>query len=240
MTSPTSIDQQVRSVKLWDWPVRLTHWSLVICVLVCYGTAEWHWLDMQWHFYFGYAILVLCVFRVLWGLFGSEHARFASFVRSPAAIKQYLQGNYPKRLGHNPLGALSVLGLLAALFIQAFTGLFNSDDIEWFGPLSERVSSDWQEWMADTHERFYWLLLALIAVHIIAVLYYTLIKRDGLIRPKLTGRKRVTDQSDASDQALLDEQQKPWWLALLLLLASAGLVWSVIYFWPASATLASY
>jgi cytochrome b len=222
------------SVKLWDWPIRLTHWSLAICVLACYGTAEWHWLDMQWHFYFGYAILVLCVFRVLWGLFGSEHARFASFVRTPRAIWQYLQGNYPKRLGHNPLGALSVLALIGALFVQTFTGLFNNDDIEWFGPLSEKISGDWQESMADIHERFYWVLFALIAVHVIAVLYYTLIKRDGLLRPMITGKKLGVDRSNP---AMVDERQKPLWLAILLLLMSASLVWATIYFWPAAATL---
>jgi cytochrome b len=212
-----------RLIKLWDWPVRITHWLLVLCVLGCYGTAEWGWLTMQWHFYFGYAIIVLTLTRVVWGFFGSEQARFGNFVRGPRAVLAYLKGQAPARIGHNPLGAVAVLGLLSALLIQATTGLFHSDDALWFGPLNERVSADLRELMGDWHERFYWVLFALIALHLAAIIYYT-VRKKNLLGPMLTGRK-------AHDTAL-DERQKPAWQAVIWLALVATIFWATLQYWP--------
>lgn len=214
----------MRGTKVWDLPVRLTHWALVILVLLSFGTAELGWLDMQWHFYSGYGILVLVLFRVLWGFFGSKHARFSSFLRGPHALIAYLRGQLPRSVGHNPVGGWSAIFLLAVLLLQAGTGLFNNDDIEWFGPLAEKVSGDWVEWCSDVHESAGKVLLALIGLHVLAVLGYLLFKRDDLISPMFSGYRRDLDAPDG--------ESRPWWLALALLAVSAAALWSLIRFWP--------
>jgi cytochrome b len=221
-----SADIEKRTVRVWDWPVRLTHWALLLCVVGCFGTAEYGWLDMQWHFYFGYAVLVLVIFRVLWGFFGSEYARFASFLPSPKLLVDYLRGRALPTLGHNPLGALSVLAMLGLLLLQGISGLFNSDQVLWFGPLSEAVSRRIADWMHDAHQWGETALLIFIGVHIAAIAFYQLFKRQQLIIAMFTGRKHCTDPSQR------DARMAPWWLALLLLSLSAAALWALLAFWP--------
>jgi cytochrome b len=216
------------SIRIWDLPVRLTHWTLVLCILGLYATGEYGWLTLEWHFRFGYAALTLLLFRLLWGIFGSEHARFADFVRGPSAILAYLKSwsspTYRPALGHNPLGALAVLAMLALLLAQAVSGLFSNDEIEWFGPLSERISvqasSDWTDW----HHLGQKLLLALIALHLGAVSAYRLLKKEDLVKPMLNGRKQRDDGCDA-------HWRSPW-LALLVFALCAGAVWAISYWGP--------
>jgi len=213
----------LKSTKVWDWPVRISHWAIALSVLMCYGTAEYGWLDMQWHFYFGYSVLCLTVFRLLWGIFGSEHARFSDFVRGPGTIIQYLRGKLPIRLGHNPLGALSVILLLALLLAQSISGLFNSDDIMWYGPFNESVSAKVADFMSDVHERGENLLLLAIGLHIAAIAFHLLVKRENLITPMLTGRTQ-SDQPDA--------RWVPIWRAVLLFAIVVTALWALITFWP--------
>ena len=219
-----------QGVKVWDLPVRLTHLGLIICVLGAYGTAEWSWLDMQWHFYFGYGAIVLVLFRVLWGFFGGEHARFRGFLRGPSAVIAYLRGLFGKHteesVGHSAMGGWAVVLLLSAVFVQAFSGLFNSDDISWFGPLNDRLSYAWIDALHEFHEYFPNILLALIGIHVIAALLYLLLKRQNLIVPMITGRKRQIRAADA--------RAAPLWLALILLGVSALGVWALIQYWPAA------
>lgn len=212
-----------RSIRVWDLPVRLTHWALVLCVVGLYATGEYGWLTMQWHFWFGYGALSLVLFRILWGLVGSEHARFGDFVRGPRAILAYLQGGAPT-LGHNPLGALAVLAMLALLLAQAVSGLFSNDEIEWFGPLSERISvaasADWTDW----HHLGQQLLLVLIVVHLLAIAGYKLVRRVDLVTPMLSGHKQVEQGADA-------HWRSPW-LALVLFLVCAAAVAAVAVYGP--------
>lgn len=219
------------AVKVWDLPVRLTHLGLIICVFGAYGTAEWSWLDMQWHFYFGYGAIVLVLFRLLWGFFGGEHARFLGFLRPPAAVFAYLRGLFdkqsPQSVGHSALGGWAVVVLLAAIFAQAASGLFNADDIEWFGPLNDRLSYHWIDALHEFHEYFPNILMALIALHVLAALLYLLLKRQNLIVPMITGRKQDIQAPDARAASL--------GLALILLALSAAALWAVIRFWPAAA-----
>jgi cytochrome b len=220
-----------RSVRVWDLPVRLTHWALAICIVGLYATAEYGWLTMQWHFRFGYATLALVLFRIFWGLLGSEHARFGDFVRGPRAIARYLgswgDGTWRPTLGHNPLGALAVLAMLALILAQAISGLFSNDEIEWFGPLSERISMDASAEWTDWHHLGQQILLALIVVHLLAVSAYRLIKREDLVTPMLSGRKLRDDANDA-------HWRSPW-LALVLFLACCGGVWAIALLGPALA-----
>ena len=218
-----ALGHSMRPTRVWDWPVRITHWAIALAVLLCYGTAEYGWLDMQWHFYFGYSVLCLSVFRVLWGIFGSEHARFSDFVRGPGTIIKYLRGQLPNRLGHNPLGALSVILLLVLLLAQSISGLFNSDEVMWYGPLNERVSAKIANFMADVHERGETLLLIAIGLHIAAIAYHLLVKRENLMTPMLTGHT-PSDQPDARWASI--------WRALLLAAITVATLWALLAFWP--------
>lgn len=214
-------------VRVWDWPVRLTHWALVLCIAGLYATGEYGWLTMQWHFRFGYAALALVLFRIVWGFVGSEHARFADFVRGPRAIRDYLRGGAVTP-GHNPLGALAVIALLGVLLFQAISGLFSNDEIEWFGPLSERISIEASSSWTDWHHSGQQLLLALIALHLVAIAAYRLVKRINLVQPMLTGRKRDIDAPDA-------RWRSPW-LAAVLFALCAALVWAISAYGPPAAT----
>lgn len=144
---------------------------------------------MDWHRYSGYAILGLVAFRVLWGCVGSSTARFAGFVRSPAATLRYLRGE-KARPGHNPLGAWSVLAMLGLLALQVGLGLF-AVDVDGFesGPLSDRVSFDAGRLAAEWHEVVFNGLLVLIALHVAAVVAYLVFRRDNLIWPMITGAR---------------------------------------------------
>ena len=173
-------------VRIWDRPTRLFHWSLVVLIPAAWWTAEEELLD--WHLWIGLAILCLLVFRLAWGLVGSSTARFSGFVRGPRAILDYLRGAGPPHVGHNPLGALSVLGLLGLSAVVVALGLFATDEDGIApGPLSHLVSYDAAEGAQDLHEDSFDLLLILIGLHLAAILYYALVKRQNLVGPMLTG-----------------------------------------------------
>ncbi|MCU0756312.1 MAG: cytochrome b/b6 domain-containing protein [Xanthomonadales bacterium] len=212
-------------VRVWDPWLRLTHLGLIVGVLGAYGTAEWGWFSMDAHFWFGYAVLVLVIFRVLWGFCGTTHARFASFLRGPSAVFRELRGtaDTSATLGHSALGGWATLVLLGALLFQSLTGLYTNDDILWFGPLSESLSYDQARTVSTLHVRFQNLLLALIGLHLLAVLLYLLVKKRNLITPMVTGRKAL---------AATDYLPVPVWRAPVLLASSAASVWALIRYWP--------
>jgi cytochrome b len=173
---------------VWDLPVRVTHWALMLAVAGCWAThyagIEW----FTWHRRCGYTVLVLAAFRVAWGFAGTRHARFTRFVRGPAAILAYLRSG-GQTVGHSPLGALGVIALLGLILLQAGTGLFANDEIVNTGPFYgwidpalsiritrlHRASSDW--------------LLAIIGLHVAAIAYYWRWRRQPLVRAMITGRK---------------------------------------------------
>jgi cytochrome b len=166
--------------------VRVVHWLLVLLIAFSWWTAEEEM--MEWHQRSGIALLGLLVFRLVWGLIGSSTARYASFVRGPGTIVGYLRGRTQSPIGHNPLGALSVLALLGALGLQIGLGLFAADDDWlWPGPLSGFVGEDLAEDIADWHESTFNVLLAVIALHVAAIAFYLLVKRRNLVRPMVTG-----------------------------------------------------
>lgn len=214
------------SQRVWDLPTRLFHWLLVILIAFQYATGKFHWLDMDWHMRFGFATLALLLFRVLWGFAGSQTSRFSDFVRGPRAAWRYLKAqlstNPQNTVGHNPLGGWSVLALLACLFVQAFSGLFSSDDIITEGPLAAHVSSATVKLMTRVHQWNETVLLVLIVLHIAAVLAYLLFARVDFIRPMISGRKSMAQT--------VSLRFAPWWRALLLLgVAIAAVVALVRY-----------
>ncbi|MDQ2705705.1 MAG: cytochrome b/b6 domain-containing protein [Pseudomonadota bacterium] len=208
----TSPDATIR-VAIWDLPTRLFHWLLAGLIALSWWSAEYH--DDDVHIWSGIAVLTLLIFRILWGFFGSSTARFASFVRGPKAVFGYLQGSW-RGIGHNPLGALSVIALLAAVCIQVGLGLFASDEDGLMqGPLSRLIGFDAQETVRDLHEAMFNLLLALIAVHVAAILFYRA-RGKKLLKPMITGSAEV-------EPGLEPMKPGKWWAALACLAVAIGI-----------------
>ena len=139
-------------IRVWDLPIRLFHWLLVICIVGSLISVNLGGNAIEWHAYFGYCILSLLIFRIIWGFVGSTHARFTSFFPSINSILAYLQGKAPRVLGHNPIGAISVFALLIVLTIQATTGLFVDDEIAFQGPFAKYVSNSVVSILSEIHE----------------------------------------------------------------------------------------
>jgi cytochrome b len=208
--------------RLWDGPTRLVHWALVALVGFAWWSAETD--HLEWHRWSGYGVLGLLVFRLIWGFAGSASARFASFVRGPAATLAYVR-TLPSRArkdlpGHNPLGAWSVLALLALLIAQVVTGLFavDVDGLE-SGPLSDRVSFDLGRRFADWHAMSFTALKALVVLHLAAVAFYLAYKRADLIGPMITGRARFETGPEL--------RFAPLWRALVAAVVAGLLAWWV-------------
>lgn len=212
---------------VWDLPLRLFHWAVVICVAGSWTTAELgvEWFD--WHKRFGYAMVVLVAFRLAWGFVGPEHARFANFVRGPRAVLGYLRGLASREpvqtVGHSPLGALAVLAMLALLAVQGLTGLFANDAIFNNGPLYGHVTGEMSDRLTRLHGANFNGLLALIGLHLAAVVLYAVWKRIDLVRPMITGRKR-TDGLPAGEGL----PSHRLWLAAALLAVASAVLWRVI------------
>ena len=214
-----------RGVPTWDLPVRVFHWSLMLLVIAQLVTASIGGNAMPFHAFGGYAILALVLFRILWGFLGGTHARFRDFVRGPGPVIRYaksiLKGPHLSHRGHNPLGGWSVLAMLGSLLVQASTGLFANDDVMMEGPLAKHVSDRASEIATAIHDVNAAVLLTLIAVHIAAVLFYLLAKKENLIAPMITGRK----QSPMSDEPA---RYGNVWLAAFLLGCSVATVYFVV------------
>lgn len=185
----------MKSISLWDLPTRLFHWLLVVAVTGSLVTVSLGGTWMLWHERFGIAIVGLISFRLVWGIFGSTYARFFQFIPGPSAIAAYLKGEW-HGVGHNPLGALSVLAMLGLLGFQAVTGLFATDAIAFNGPLYRAVSSGWNDTITSWHKQSEWFIYGLIGLHIASVLFYTLVKKDNLVTPMITGRKKVSEEDN--------------------------------------------
>lgn len=181
----------MKSIFLWDIPTRLFHWLLVIAVVGSLVSVKLGGTWMLWHERCGLAIVGLLSFRLVWGVVGSTHARFQHFIPGPASIVAYLKGRW-QGLGHNPLGALSVLAMLGLLGFQAVSGLFATDDIAFNGPLYRAVSSGWNDTVTSWHKLTEWFIYGLIGLHIVSVFFYVLVKKDNVISPMITGRKNVS------------------------------------------------
>lgn len=186
----------LKPVRVWDLPTRLFHWVLVVCVLGSVISAKVGGNAAIWHMRLGYAVLALVAFRILWGLVGGRWSRFSSFLYSPAALVRYLRGK-PKsndffEVGHNPLGAYSVLAMLAWLLVQVGSGLIADDEIATTGPLIRFVSSEISLAWTSYHKTYgQWGLFVLVGLHIAAIAFYRLRHRNDLIGPMISGDKQL-------------------------------------------------
>lgn len=217
---------QHMTLTVWDLPTRLFHWILVALVIAQWWTAD-SFDTMNYHLWGGYAVLALVLFRLVWGFVGSDTARFRDFVRGPGAALAYVKalprGDAPRYLGHNPLGGWSIVAMLILLLVQAGTGLFANDDIFIEGPLYSWVSKGTSDWLTTIHRLNFDLLLILIAIHLAAVLFYLLVKRENLIHPMLSGRKHFPSASAVPAPRMVS----PWRGLVVLAVASAGVGWLV-------------
>lgn len=182
------------SVRVWDAPTRLFHWILVICVVALVITAQVGGSAMDWHFRLGYTVLALLIFRLIWGFVGGHWSRFATFFYSPSRILRYLKGRGAPtdQVGHNPMGAFSVFAMLGILALQLTSGLMSDDEIAAAGPLTRYVSSEWVSVATFYHKEVGKLiLLALVTVHVLAIIFYRLKKGENLVLPMITGDKQL-------------------------------------------------
>jgi cytochrome b len=220
-------------IRVWDLPVRLFHWALVILMTVSYvtGRAGGDW--MKFHFWSGYAILTLILFRIAWGFVGSTTARFSNFVKGPAAIvthlRELLGRTGPYDAGHNPMGGAMVVVLLFAVLAQAGTGLFSADTDTGLvtGPLATRIADAMVDKLTAFHHYWVNVLLALVAAHVAAVLVYLVWKRHNLVRAMITGAKpadEVVPPGKPAPRLVF----APVRLAISLLMASAAIVYFIV------------
>jgi len=207
------------AVPVWDLPTRLFHWALVLIVPALWWTQKIERLDL--HILLGETMMGLILFRLIWGVIGSSTARFASFVRGPGAVLRHLKGKAEASFGHNPIGGWSVVAMLLLLCVEIGLGLFVSDeDGIYCGSLSHFISYDSARILAHRHETLFYILLGFVALHIAAILYYLIVKRDNLVTPMVTGVRPST----ADDAAMI---AAPLWRFLLAAALAAGLTWIV-------------
>ncbi len=224
-------------IKVWDLPTRLFHWSLAGLVAAAVITGQLGGNAIFVHGKLGLAIVGLLAFRLVWGVAGSTYARFSQFLPTPGAIKAYLQGRW-QGLGHNPLGALSVLGLLSLLLLQVGSGLFANDDIAFRGPLMDLISRDLSDSLTELHEGIGSLIILLAGVHVAAIVFYVRIKKDNLVKPMLTGWKEIPPGHSAASATATPSAPSParggGLAALIAALALAALaVWGASGSWIA-------
>jgi cytochrome b len=189
---------------VWDLPVRMTHWLLVISVLGSYVTSRFGTKLFNWHKYCGYTVLVLVTFRFVWGFVGTRYSRFEQFIRSPAQVVRYLRilrakAGSTSDIGHNPLGGWSIVAMLAILMAQASTGLFANDDISSVGPFFGLISNSLSDTLTKYHHLFFNMLEFLIVLHILAIAHYGYVRKVNLLTPMISGRKLATIAQESDE-----------------------------------------
>lgn len=216
-------ERPVSRVRVWDLGTRIFHWALVVLIPLSWYTGEEG--DMELHIASGTAILALVLFRLMWGLWGSDTARFARFLKGPGAVVAYVRDWMARArgttVGHNPAGGWMVALMLLALLAQPILGLFSANEDNFTeGPLAHLVPSRTSAMLLEWHELIFNAIVALVAVHILAVLLYLLRQKDNLIGPMITGSK--TFGGPVAPPGL-----RPFWQALLTAALAYGAVWVV-------------
>lgn len=216
----------LHKIRVWDAPTRLFHWLLTIAVVALVVTANVGGSAMEWHFWLGYAVLALLFFRLAWGFLGGHWSRFSSFLYTPKDVLNYLRGttNQADRVGHNPVGALSVYAFLAMLMLQSISGLFSDDEIFTTGPFAHLISGEWVSNATWYHTDIgQYILMALVAIHVSSILFYWLKKKQDLLTPMLTGDKVLDFPAPSSADRASDRIK-----ALVVLAISAGIIFGAL------------
>lgn len=214
-------------VRVWDLPLRLFHWGLVVAVVGAVACAQIPGVPIEWHARFGYTVLALLLFRLVWGLFGGHWSRFSQLRPTPARLRAYLRGRpHPDdQVGHSPLGALATIVLLTVLAMQAGSGLLADDEIAFVGPLNHLVSTATGLAATEWHKELGKLLvLVLVGLHVAAVLYYLWVRKQNLVAPMVHGDKVLAQPARASR----DDRLLRLWGLILGALAAGGVGWLVL------------
>ena len=193
-------NKNLHKVRVWDLPTRFFHWALVACVIGLAVTGTVGGNAMVWHFRFGYTVLALLLFRIVWGLVGGRWSRFGAFIYAPQSVINYLkgQGKPEHGVGHSPIGAGSVFAMLGFLVAQVGTGLLSDDEIAFAGPLTRFVSNATVSLTTNYHKNIgKWVLLALVLLHIAAIVYY-LSRKHNLVGAMLHGDKELVVKAPSS------------------------------------------
>jgi len=226
----TSIEKSQKSnvINVWDLPVRIFHWSLVLLFIAAYVTNALGPNYFKYHLWCGYAVIVLVGFRIVWGLVGTYHARFINFIRSPVTTIKYavdtLQNKEKHYAGHNPLGAIMVVVLLLTILIQALTGLFTNDEIINVGPLYAYISDELSLKLTSLHRHLFYWILGAVVLHIIAVLVHVFFKRDNILKAMFTGKKSATGIEEKSISS-----SRIWLAVIIVIVLALVLTWVVIH-----------
>jgi cytochrome b len=210
-------------IRVWDFPTRAFHWLLVACIVGLVVSGKLGGAAMNWHFRFGYCVITLLMFRVIWGFAGGHWSRFASFVYPPRQVLSYLRtgGNASHKVGHNPVGALSVFAMLGILLLQVASGLSSDDEISASGPLVPWVSANWVSlatWYHKDVGKF--ILIMLVVTHVLAIMFYRWLKNENLVWPMITGDKLLESEVTPASDTAADRLK-----AAVVLLVCASLVW---------------
>jgi cytochrome b len=217
---------KLRATRVWDLPTRLFHWALALCVIGSLITGTVGGNAMPWHFRFGYCVLTLLLFRIVWGFVGGTWSRFSSFIYTPKHIINYLKGRSEPlhEVGHNPLGSLSVFAMLAFLLTQVATGLFSDDEIAAYGPLTRFIANATVQQVTNYHVNIgKFILILLVVTHLLAIVFYLVKKRENLIKPMLHGDKILPVEVLATR-----DTARSRFMALLILVACAAVVYWLV------------
>ncbi len=213
-------------IRVWDLPTRIFHWALAACVIGLLATGYIGGGLMNWHFRLGYSVAALLAFRLIWGFVGGRWSRFSSFIHSPAALIKHLggRGDAASDAGHSPTGALSVFGLLLILLLQVLSGMSSDDAITFTGPLAPLLSGNLVSLATDYHKDIgQWIVLALVILHVLAILFYAVWKKKNLTAAMITGDKSFTDVLPASRDTAATRVA-----ALLVFLICCAAVWGFL------------
>ncbi len=212
-------------MRVWDGPVRLFHWALLVLLVTSWTSIEF-FNSMRVHMWSGQAILVLLLFRIVWGFIGSETARFSHFLGNPFHAVTHLMRMTRRepdtQVGHNAAGGWMVLAMLLLLLAQVSTGMLASNEDSFVeGPLNHLVGGAWGAWALKQHKLLFTLLQLMIAAHLFAIISYAVLKRHDLVRPMVTGKKRLP-------AATPQPRMRSPLLALAVLAGAALAVWLLV------------
>ena len=218
---------EVERTPVWDAPVRVVHWTLVALLAGLVTTGLLGNEALEWHMRLGKTLIAVVLFRVLWGFAGSRNARFRTFVRGPRAAASYVRSRLKRKpeihVTHNPVGGWMAILLLVAMLAQAGTGLFANDEVLYEGPLAGHVTQALSNALSSVHRRLWWVVAALAALHVLAVLAYLVVLRENLIRPMVAGSKELPAGVGRPEDATASTAG-----ALVLAAASIGAVFGLL------------
>lgn len=201
---------------VWNIYIRIFHLALAVSIITSYVALEIN--DIYLHMQSGIIIIGLLIFRILWGIFGSQTARFVDFIKGPVSVLKYLKSGYSSSRGHTPLGSLSVLAMLGMIGFQVVAGLFaSSPDSFIYAPLANEVSSGTSKWFTSWHKTNGEWIKYIIAIHIAAILVYLIFKKKNLTGPMITGYRKLDDNSD---ELIMQVKHGRAWITILLATAT--------------------